>query len=218
MAVVVGYTVGFATIINIPADYPNIQDGVDISLDGDTVLVQPGTYVENINFNGHNITLGSQFLTTGDTAYISETIIDGDSSGSVVTFESGEDSTAIITGFTLQNGYASSGAGIYCIDSGPSIVSNIIKDNYLMDDGGFFTGGGIYCENSNIIISGNKIFENSAGSYNGWGGGIACEYSSVVIINNVISSNLAYCGGGIYCSESNATIIDNLILENDADL
>ena len=57
-----------ATVINIPADYATIQAGIDASSDGDTVLVQPGTYVENINFNGHNVVLGSLFLTTGDTS------------------------------------------------------------------------------------------------------------------------------------------------------
>jgi hypothetical protein len=37
-------TSGFcwSTIINIPADYPTIQQGIDASTDGDTVLVQPG--------------------------------------------------------------------------------------------------------------------------------------------------------------------------------
>ena len=89
-----------ATIINIPDDYSTIQAGIDASINGDTVLVQPGTYVENINFNGRNILLGSLFITTGDTINILQTIIDGDSLGPVVTFNSGEDSTAIIAGFT----------------------------------------------------------------------------------------------------------------------
>ena len=31
-------------IINIPSDYPTIQGGIDASVNGDTVLVQPGTY------------------------------------------------------------------------------------------------------------------------------------------------------------------------------
>ncbi|MFQ5868778.1 MAG: hypothetical protein ACE5JC_02625, partial [Candidatus Zixiibacteriota bacterium] len=43
-----------ATIINIPGDYPTIQEGIDHGADGDTVLVQPDTYFENLNFNGHN--------------------------------------------------------------------------------------------------------------------------------------------------------------------
>ena len=37
-----------ATIINIPSDYLTIQEGINESANGDTVLVQPGTYVENI--------------------------------------------------------------------------------------------------------------------------------------------------------------------------
>ncbi len=98
-----------ATIINIPDDYPSIQQGIDASADGDTVLVQPATYAENINFNGRNIALGSLFLTTGDMSYISQTVIDGNGSGSVVTFENGEDSTAMIMGFTIQNGVAEEG-------------------------------------------------------------------------------------------------------------
>jgi hypothetical protein len=59
-----------ATIINVPADFGTIQMAIDSSSNGDTVLVQPNTYYENINFNGHNIVLGSLFLTTGDTSYI----------------------------------------------------------------------------------------------------------------------------------------------------
>ena len=96
----------YADTINIPDDYQTIQAGIDASSDADTVLVQPGTYYENINFNGKNIVLGSLFITTQDTSYISKTVIDGGKNGSVVTFESEEDSTAVLSGFTIQNGYA----------------------------------------------------------------------------------------------------------------
>ena len=94
----------YAMIINIPADYPTIQQGIDASNNGDTVLVQPGTYYENINFNGHNIVLGSLFLTTGDTSYIEQTVIDGNAAGSVITLNTDEDSTTALTGFTITNG------------------------------------------------------------------------------------------------------------------
>ena len=63
-------TFGFATTINIPADYSTIQAGIDASSDGDTILVAEGTYTENINYNGKNIVVGSLYLTTQDTSYI----------------------------------------------------------------------------------------------------------------------------------------------------
>ena len=39
-----------ATVINIPADYPTIQQGINVTVYGDTVLVQPGIYIETINY------------------------------------------------------------------------------------------------------------------------------------------------------------------------
>ena len=62
-------TISKATIINVPADIDSIQGGINMAIDGDTILVQPGTYVENINFDGKNIVVSSLFLTTGDTTY-----------------------------------------------------------------------------------------------------------------------------------------------------
>ena len=87
-----------ATIINVPADYATIQGGINASTNGDTVLAQPGTYIENINYNGKNVTVASLFLTTADTSYISQTIIDGDSLDCVVRFQNGEDLTAVLMG------------------------------------------------------------------------------------------------------------------------
>ena len=35
----------FSTIINISADQPTIKEGINVAVDGDTVLVQPGIYL-----------------------------------------------------------------------------------------------------------------------------------------------------------------------------
>jgi len=41
-------TVAFTSTINIPADYATIQGGIDASVDGDTIIVNNGTYYENV--------------------------------------------------------------------------------------------------------------------------------------------------------------------------
>jgi hypothetical protein len=75
----------------------NIQTGIIVAADGDTVSVAAGTYVENINFNGKNIAVIG--------ADSSNTIIDGDSSGSVVVFNNSETSSALLKNLTVKNGY-----------------------------------------------------------------------------------------------------------------
>ena len=136
-----------AQIINIPADYPSIQEGIEAAQNGDTVLVQPGTYVENINFEGKNITVASLHLLTSDITYIKQTIIDGDSSASVVVFWHDEDSTAVLHGFTITNGFTEYGAGIYISGTSPTLEHLIIKDNlaYWDDIWQCGHGGGIGC-------------------------------------------------------------------------
>ncbi|GAG74947.1 unnamed protein product, partial [marine sediment metagenome] len=85
-----------ATIINVPDDYPTIQEGIDASADGDTVLVADGQYYERISFYGKGILLTSEFIIDSDTLHIQNTIIDADTSeigvvdtGSVVCFVNG---------------------------------------------------------------------------------------------------------------------------------
>jgi parallel beta-helix repeat protein len=226
--VVLWFNVTPATIINVPADYSTIQMAIDSSSNGDTVLVQPNTYYENIDFYGHNVVLGSLFLITGDTSYISTTIVDGSSSAPVVMITSGADSTAMLVGFTIQNSFFSavyigdssptikyntitgnSCSGIYCSGASPTISYNTISGNTTSA-----SGGGIYCSsNSSPTISANTISGNSAGDY---GGGIEINYSNPTINYNTIIGNSADEGGGIDCDNSSPTIINNTISGNSA--
>ncbi len=211
-----------ATIINIPDDYPTIQEGIDVAIDSDTVLVQPDTYYENINYNGKNITVASLFLTTQDTIYISQTIINGSQpsnpdSASVVTFCSGEDSTAVLIGFTITGGSGTLvwmnwlGGGIFFYHTDPSLENVTISGNTS------FNGGGIYCYASspsleNVTISGNTAYHEL---FSGAGGGIYCEWSSLSLKNVTISGNSAfYYGGGIYCWVSSPSLLNVTISGN----
>src|SRR5215467_11246084 len=88
-----------ATVIHVPGDQPTIQAAINAANNGDTVLVSPGTYTENINFLGKAITVTSS---NGPKL----TIIDGGGVSSVVTFSTNEGLSSVLSGFTLQNGNA----------------------------------------------------------------------------------------------------------------
>lgn len=191
----------FSATIYVPDDFPNIQDAITASDDGDTVIVKPGTYVENVEFLGRAITVKSEM---GPAA----TIINGSQSGSVISFKNAETTSSVLEGFTITNG---SNCGIFCRLSSPTISHNVILGNTAD------YGGGIECsQSSSPTIMKNTISGNTANSY---GGGIDCyELSSPIIINNTISGNTAdKDGGGIYCLEiSSPMITGNTISENTA--
>jgi len=198
------------TIHNVPGDYSTIGDAIDASVDGDTVLVEPNTYFENINYYGKNIVVGSLFLTTNDTSMISKTIIDGSANGSVVTIDKNEDSTAVLIGFTIRNGKTTYGGGIYIKNASPFISNCIIRNNLIESANPI--GGGIFLNNSKSTIYGCEIMYNTATGqdyYNGWGGGIAAVSNSTVrIINCKIHHNKSTSlYGGIGLAESKVKVI-----------
>ena len=202
-------------VINIPNDFPTIQQGINASNVGDTVLVSPGTYFENINFTGKNIVVASLYLTTGDKSYIDQTIINGRDSSSVVTFTNGEGAAALISGFTIRNGYGASwldgnGGGICCINASPTIDHNLIDSNMVS----FADGGGIYCENSSSIITNNNIVFNGGG-YVIIGSGIACNGGAPYIAYNTITGSWGDSPNGIDLFNSSATVINNTIVFNE---
>jgi len=75
--------------------FATIQKAIDIANDGDIITVAPGTYTEDINFLGKNITLTG----TGPTnsTVVKATTIDGS-----VTFRGTEDPNCTLTGFNIN--------------------------------------------------------------------------------------------------------------------
>jgi len=74
-----------ATIITVddngPADFDNIQDAINFSGLGDTIVVKPGNYNRMIFFNNKSVTLMSE--NPNDLAVVQSTIIAVDSGYSV---------------------------------------------------------------------------------------------------------------------------------------
>lgn len=98
-----------ARTIRVPAALPTIQEAINAASSGDTIVVYPGTYYENILFRGKNVVVTSRFYETGDLAFIRQTIINGSrpahsDTGSCILIIGGEDSTAVLQGFTITGG------------------------------------------------------------------------------------------------------------------
>lgn len=177
------------TIVVPSQNILTIQAGIDSASSGDTVLVSPGSYSENLIFRGRAIVLGSWFIATHDISYINTTIIDGTSSGTVIRIISGEGEGTSVEGFTIQNGLSPSrGGGIHISGQGtsPKICNNRILNNTCT----YFDGGGISCgTGSNPTICHNHIAYNR--SNNGNGGGISLSACTAYLHNNLIINNYA---------------------------
>lgn len=200
-------------VIRVPVDQPTIQGAIDAAVAGDSVLVAPGTYVENVNFDGKAITVESE---QGAQA----TIIDGNLAAPVVTFTSGEGLASVLRGFTLQRGDASGqvleGGGVSIYNSSPTIQANIITNNRACD-----SGAGIDADWSWALIEGNIITDNTQFGCSGGvgGGGVSLgDYSEAKVIDNVITGNSwSASGGGIALfAAGRPTITGNVIRGNSA--
>ncbi|MFC1552427.1 hypothetical protein ACFL6P_07665, partial [Candidatus Latescibacterota bacterium] len=144
-------------------------------------------------------------------------------------FDDSETSESVVDGFTLKNFWTA----IYCRESSPTIINNIItgnscgiwcykstaiiKNNIISEN-----SPGIECSQSSPTIIGNRISNNHLSSLTSAGGGIkifnaSSDGTSPVIQNNIIENNIAGYGGGIYCIEAGTvSIINNTIIGNSA--
>lgn len=156
-----------ADVIRVPDDYASIQVAIDSASHGDTVLVDPGTYIENIDYHGKQLVVGSLFLTTGNEDYISQTIIDGNRDSSVVSIQDFEPEGTELVGFSITNGLGTGdwpnvrGGGIHvALVAKPHIRYCYIYDNESV--GASNRGGGIYLVSDDVRISNCKIYNNTA--------------------------------------------------------
>jgi hypothetical protein len=161
-------------------EYSTIQSAINAAGNNDTIIVDPNTYYENIDFLGKAITLRS--VDPNDPNVVAATIIDGSNPvdpniGSVVTFANNEDGNSVLTGFTITGGTGSwllvanwssaeqkyyniwnrCGGGVLCSNgSSPTIKKNVFRDNLAGQ------GGGLYLyDHSDAIVTENTFIDNS---------------------------------------------------------
>lgn len=193
------------SIIRVKTDYSTIQAAVDAAFPGDVILVENGTYNEQV-------TISKSFIRIigGD-----QTILDGQMSLSVG-FILNNTSGVVIKSFTIKN-FRSDG-----IDVLGSSNSNVIEKVQISDvnyygvflassvancqvTGSSIIGAniGIYNLSNNLRIEGNRISYN--GSYGIYSTG---NSANVIISRNIINNNYNY---GIIFFGSSATITANKV-------
>lgn len=200
-----------ALTTQVPADQPTIQAGINVATDGDTVLVAPGMYSENIVFHGKRIVVRS----IG--GYRVTTIQGVDNYNPVVAFVSDEPPGTEISGFRITGGM---GGGVGAWRSCPTITGNEITGNFHYATYCGLGAGGVDLNQCNgAIVSGNIFHHNVANVYGGSVFMNAC--SSVVISHNISFANDASsefrgirCTGSFFNNTVSVTISAGLELDS----
>lgn len=188
-----------ADTITVSGPSSGIQEAIDQARSGDTIEVDPGTYNENINFDGKLLTLESL-----DGA--GQTFIRG-LGGTTITIGG----AAEIEGFTISGGTASFGAGLVVSGTGTTISNNIFQFN-SEGSGGF--GAAIGGNDASPIISGN-IFRNNTADNQFLSGVVSfINGSSPTITNNLFYQNSARAINFTVPAEARPLVANNTIVGN----
>ena len=175
---------------NGTGDYTTIQDALDFVGEGDTIIVYPGIFFENIDFKGKSdIVLASTFIYNQADSSKYHTIVDGNQNGSCILLNDAEHDIEI-NGLTIQNGNGfiesfpedslREGGGLYIFEVEDIKIRNcIIKNNYANT-----AGGGILVARSTVYFEGNIIKNNNSLS----GGGIL-TYGSYLLSFDTLNRN-----------------------------
>jgi hypothetical protein len=205
-----------ASIINVPANQPNLAAAVAAAISGDEIVLADGVYSgasnRNIVFGGKNLIIRSASLNPA------LCVIDLESLGRGFTLQNGETAAlSRIEGLTIRNGVVPGGAapndrgaGVRCVN-GSVTIRNCVFDNNRANNANVGGGGATFFFGSNSIVSGCTFTGNNAGQY----GGASEVFSSTVAFQDcVFSNNTARVGGAIEFGQGTGTVTNCLFLQN----
>jgi hypothetical protein len=207
---------------NGTGDAANIQEGIRKASPGDVVLVEPGTYYENLDFLGKDIVVRSEL--GPDVTTIDGSLMDS----SVVVFKGEETRAAVLEGFTITGGTGSStwrngvksGGGIYCMVGSPTVRGNRIIANTTSatnaPGAGMLVGTGFTEDGLSAPLIEGNLFEDNYANMNG--GGLGCKnWSDAEVRNNTFRNNRCRADGGAiwaWIYQGSATIQGNELYDN----
>lgn len=170
---------------------PTLQERIDDAVDGATLDIEAGTYVENLIIHDKNISLrGADRATT--------IIQAANSSLRVITADSNKGLR--LENLTVTGGHPNTGGGgVYAAGGTLMIVNSRITNNSAT------YGGGVFLDNadSNLVVSGSVIDLNTAENQ----GGGAFAAGSATLANATLDSNTAgWHGGGLHVQDG-ATVL-----------
>lgn len=201
--------------ILVPTDYPTIQAAINAAVNGDEIIVAPGTYTQALDLLGKQISLRSS---NGP----SVTFLNGTGvARSIITCISGETLLTLVSGFTVQNG-AGTPNWATCAGRGPAgggaLVQNsgLTIDNCVFRDNGFdvVAGGAVFARNAQVEIVGCTFLRNGAEA--GYGGAVeSCGSGSFAMEGCTFEDNGPTSHGGALLVSTPFTILNCVFRRNE---
>lgn len=235
VALFFGFSQVTASTIRVPSEYGTIQAAIDISVNGDTILVAPGTYTGT----------GNRELRGGGDNWWAVIISESGAENTIIDCEGSladpyralyfdnynASSNVIIDGFTFRNGYKPSaysgimdfynisptirncvfenniGSAVFTYTGSPTITDCTFRDNF--DD----AGAGLYAYYSSPIVTYCLFYANTASAYGGGaylGAGSHSDFKHCTFVYNS-----AKYGAGININAGGGSVIlNNCLITN----
>jgi hypothetical protein len=164
------------------AEHPfdSIQQAIETAAPGDSILVHPGTYRENLDLLGKDLHLTG--TAPNDPAGTEYPVLEGTGKAPTVSFCSGESPACTFIGFVLTRGEGAAAGALYCAKSDPTIAHCLLVGNRSRDP----NGGAAYFVYSRAVLTNCTIADNYAGPA---GAGVTLLHSDVVLNNCILWGN-----------------------------